>query len=245
MYLMGSLKTFATIGAMSLTLVTAAKAADLPPPSLSLPPSIQKAPMLVDEFSSGWYLRGDIAYRMNRLNSVTNLVAPQPTSNKIDRSGAIGAGIGYKMNWFRADVTVDYGPKTKYWGDTVFLSPDFTARIDSLTALINVYGDLGTWFGITPYVGVGIGGSNLGTSNFSEASLPAAPEPSRHARWNMAWAWMAGVSYKFSPNWAIDLGYRRVNMGDALTSSDFFGNQLAFGKLSADEIRLGVRYMID
>jgi opacity protein-like surface antigen len=244
MYLMSSTKTFAIIGAASLALVTAAKAADLPPPSLSLPPSIQKAPALVDELSSGWYLRGDIAYRMNRLGSVTNLVGPQPTSNKIDRSGAIGVGVGYKMNWFRADVTVDYGFKTKYWGDTVFLSPDFTARVDSITALFNVYGDLGTWFGITPYIGVGIGGSNLGTSNFSEASLPAVPEPTRNARWNTAWAWMAGLSYNVSENLAIDLGYRRINMGDALTNPDFFGNRLTFGKFSADEIRAGLRWSL-
>jgi opacity protein-like surface antigen len=244
MYLMGSLKTFAVTGAVSLTIITAAKAADLSSP-LTLPPPIQKATTLVDEFSSGWYLRGDIAYRMNRLDSVTNAIPPQPTSNRIDRSGLIGVGVGYKWNWFRTDVTLDYSGKTKYWGDTAALSPDFTSRTDSLTALINIYGDLGTWYGITPYIGAGVGGASLGTSGFSRHSLPEVPEPPRRGKWNTAWAWMAGVSYKFAPNWAIDIGYRRIYMGDAISGIDFYGNQLTLSKFSADEIRLGARYMID
>lgn len=242
---MCSFKTFATAVVLGLTFAGTAKAADLPRSAPPLPPPlVQKAPVLVDEFTSGWYLRGDIAYRINRLDDVTNEIAPQPTNNRIDRSGMVGVGLGYKWNWLRTDLTLDYGPKTKYWGDTTVLEADYTTRIDSLTALVNIYGDLGTWYGLTPYLGIGVGATSLSTVDFIRASLPTVETP-RNSRWNLAWAWMAGLSYNFTSNWSVDLGYRRLSMGDARTGLDFYGNQLTIKRLSADEIRLGVRYLID
>jgi opacity protein-like surface antigen len=55
---------------------------------------------------------------------------------------------------------------------------------------------------------------------------------------------MAGISYKISQNYAVDLGYRHISFGEATTGVDFFGNQLTFKKLSADEIRLGLRWSL-
>ena len=55
---------------------------------------------------------------------------------------------------------------------------------------------------------------------------------------------MAGISYRFSANWHIDVGYRHVNMGD-VTTGRIGGNQLTFKEMSADEIRLGFRYVLD
>ena len=64
-------------------------------------------------------------------------------------------------------------------------------------------------------------------------------------KWNFAWAYMAGVSYRVTGNYIVDLGYRHVNMGDITTARDSVGNDLAFKKLSSDEIRLGFRYVLD
>jgi opacity protein-like surface antigen len=244
-------KTFATIGASALMFAAAAaQAADLPrpapPPSLTLPPpAVQRAPSVIEESSSGWYLRGDVGYRMNRLGSVANLAPVPTTDDRIDKAGVGGFGVGYKMQWFRVDATLDYSGKTKYWGNTAALSPDFTARMQSVTALMNVYGDLGTWYGLTPYIGLGVGGAYLRTADFSRASLPiVAPLPAATSNWNLGWAWMAGVSYKISQNYNVDLGYRHVSFGDAMTGIDAFGNQLTFKKLTADEIRLGLRWSL-
>jgi opacity protein-like surface antigen len=244
---MRSFKISATIGVLAFALCTTAGAADLPRPSPSMPlppPMIQRAPSVIDEVSSGWYLRGDVGYRMNRLGSVANLAPVATTDDRIDRAGSGGLGLGYKMQWFRVDATLDYAGKTKYWGNTAALSPDFTARMQTVTALVNVYGDLGTWYGLTPYFGLGVGGAYLSTGDFSRASLPfIAPVPVT-SNWNMAWAWMAGVSYKISQNYAVDLGYRHISLGDTTTGIDAFGNQLTFKKLSADEIRLGLRWSL-
>jgi opacity protein-like surface antigen len=56
---------------------------------------------------------------------------------------------------------------------------------------------------------------------------------------------MAGVSYKVLGNSHIDVGYRHIEMGDVTTGTDVFGNQLAFKKVSADEVRVGFRYVLD
>lgn len=246
---MGSiLKTAATIGALTLTLGSAAQAADLPrsTPSMPLPPMIQSAPSLVDEFASGWYLRGDVGYRFNRVDETTNAAAAVPvTADDLDKSWMIGAGVGFKWQWFRADLTADYGMQADYSGTTSRIANDFTAKIDSFTVLANVYGDLGTWFGLTPYIGAGIGTARLGTSDFSQHFLPTVAGVDETSKWNLAWAVMAGISYKITENFHIDLGYRHLAMGDVSTGRDSYGNQLTFNKVSADEIRLGVRYLID
>ena len=62
--------------------------------------------------------------------------------------------------------------------------------------------------------------------------------------WNLAWAYMAGISYRLMGNMHIDAGYRHVNMGD-VTTGRIGGNKLTFKEMSADEVRLGFRYVLD
>jgi opacity protein-like surface antigen len=235
----------AATGVLAILFGNGAKAADMRPYPSAAPPLLESAPLLVDEFSSGWYLRGDIGYRMNRVDQVTNESAPPGVRNDdLDTSWLIGAGVGHKWDWFRADLTVDYGTKSKFFGDSAVRNNDFTAKIDTVTGLVNFYGDLGTWSGFTPYIGAGFGFAHLQAANFDVRSAHALDVDST-GKWNFAWAYMAGVSYHFMGNYTIDLGYRHINMGDVKTGIDQFGNQLAFKKLSADEIRLGFRYVID
>lgn len=246
---MSSLSKIFLTGGFALAFGSAAMAADLPRglPSMPLPPPIQSAPMLVDEFASGWYLRGDLGYRMNDVEEVTNFTGFSPTENELKDSFLVGFGGGYKLQWFRADVTLDYGTKAKYSGRVIpGGAEDFNAKIDSFSVLANVYGDLGTWFGFTPYVGAGAGGAFLRTNDFrSPTFLPLSSEVESRGEWNFSWAWMAGVSYRVSENFQLDLGYRHIKLGDVSTAEDDFGNQLTFKKVSADEFRLGVRYLID
>lgn len=233
----------AAIGMLAILSGTAAKAADMG--QFGTAPLLENVPLLVDEFGSGWYLRGDIGYRFNQMDDVVNRdPPPRVRGDDLENSWLVGAGVGFKMDWFRADLTVDYGTKAKFLGDSAVRHNDFTAKIDSVTGLVNLYGDLGTWWGFTPYVGAGIGFAHLHAANFDVRSAHALGVDST-AKWNFAWAYMAGVSYRFMGNYSIDLGYRHVNMGNVKTGIDEFGNQLAFKKMSSDEIRLGFRYTID
>jgi opacity protein-like surface antigen len=238
-------KTTPAVAAMVLALGAAANAADMPRFPSALPP-LETPPLLVDEFSSGWYLRGDIGYRFNNdVDKVESLgLTPSVHDARLKDSWAIGGGFGYKWEWLRSDLTVDYGAKAKFSADSGLQANDFKAKIDNVTGLLNVYGDLGTWWGFTPYIGAGLGATRLEVSDFVVASSGVA-DAGRSDQWNFAWAYMAGISYRLSGNFHIDVGYRHVNMGDVTSGKDSLENQIKFKKLSTDEVRIGFRYVID
>ena len=66
---------------------------------------------------------------------------------------------------------------------------------------------------------------------------------------NFAWAWMAGLSYQVMPNWLIDVGYRYLDLGDAISRGGSPGgasfNETIWKDLSAQEVRFGVRFLFD
>jgi opacity protein-like surface antigen len=145
-----------------------------------------------------------------------------------------------KQNWFRSDLTFDFGTPAKYWVDTAVLPTTYTARIETATALVNIYADLGTWYGLTPYVGGGVGGSYLRTTEFHTATVIPPLSSEIGGSYNFSWALMAGASYGFG-RVAVDVGYRRLNLGPAVTGVDALGNQLSVKNLAVDELRVGMR----
>ena len=63
------------------------------------------------EFGSGWYLRGDIGYKVYGSPNAHFDVAGygNMTGENLSDTGLAGVGFGYKWNdWFRTDVTLDY-----------------------------------------------------------------------------------------------------------------------------------------
>lgn len=223
----------------SLLMSGSALAADLPPRLPPLPPVVQAAP---EPVSSGWYFRGDFGYRFNEAGSVASSIAPNPTNNRINDAFAIGLGAGYKWSWFRTDLTFDYAFPVSYRGDTPGFSPDFSAKIQSVTGLANFYADLGTWSGLTPYIGAGLGGSYMRTTSFASASAPAAEVTGD--RWNFAWAAMAGIAYCFTQNFLVDVGYRYLDQGQATTGLTALGDQLNMKNITSHEVRAGVRWAL-
>src|SRR5205085_1516733 len=127
---MGRLRTFIIVTAFAVIPATSALAADVRQP-LPPPPPIQ-AP-IIDEYMSGWYLRGDVGYRVNRASGATALLGPQPTNSRIDDSYFVGGGFGYKYRWFRADLTVDYGTRAGFHADTSARTDDYYAKVENFT----------------------------------------------------------------------------------------------------------------
>jgi opacity protein-like surface antigen len=54
---------------------------------------------------------------------------------------------------------------------------------------------------------------------------------------------MAGVSFSLGYNTIIDIGYRHIDMGDVLGGPP--GNQLTLDSLTGDEVRIGIRYLLN
>jgi opacity protein-like surface antigen len=215
-----------------------ARAADMPgswtPPVSVLLPSTSVSLM------SGWYVRGDVAYGWNRMDSA--VAAPgfaSPTLNDLGKGVSGGAGIGYKSDWLRSDITVDY-TAMDYRG-TIASPDDTTAKFGAITGLFNGYLDLGTWYCLTPYVGVGLGASRIKTSDFVSTQAPPFTAGLSNTQWKFAWALMAGTAINFTPSFAVDVGYRYLNLGDVSTASDAFG-QMTFKNIAAHQVRVGAHW---
>src|SRR5262249_39175354 len=169
---MGSLKSFALAGAAAFVMIPGAFAADLPPLA---PPAMPPVAAPVEDFASGWYLRGDVGVGSQHFSDFdhhqTNPGFVWPASWRIDQkdikdTAFVGVGVGYQWNnWLRTDFTAEYraSSKVKAIGSYTEFCPGgrcfdvYDADHQSSVFLANVYADLGTWWCLTPFVGAGIG----------------------------------------------------------------------------------------
>jgi opacity protein-like surface antigen len=129
---------------------------------------------------------------------------------------SLGGGIGYQVDdHFRVDLTGDYWFDSDFRGSTSGIcggapctSID-TSSVNAFLLLANAYVDLGTYNGITPYIGAGIGGAHVDWDNLRN-EIPGQP-PVEHegaANWRFAYAVMAGASYCLTDKLKLDAGYR-------------------------------------
>src|SRR5437868_1426675 len=97
---MRSIKIALFAGAAIAAAITTTQAADLPP--IMAPRAAM--PVQVDDFTSGWYLRGDVGASMQRFTDFehhqTNQAFVWPASWRIDQraindTAFVGFGIGY------------------------------------------------------------------------------------------------------------------------------------------------------
>jgi opacity protein-like surface antigen len=216
-------------------------AADMP--GQYLPPApAWHLPHLFD--FNGWYLRGDVGYAWGRLDGADESAGgfASPAANKLDSAFTGGVGVGIKTGWLRTDVTIDYLAPLKYSG-TVVSTDDVTAKISGTSFLFNGYLDLGTWYGITPYIGAGAGTSYMSVSDYSSTVAPPLTSNS-HNQWNFTYAAMAGLAAPVARNLMLDVAYRYINFGDISTNSDAFGG-MTFKNVAAHEVRVGVRWSVN
>jgi opacity protein-like surface antigen len=263
---MGSFRALSLAGVIALGAVGPAAAADLLPPA----PPLEAPVMSVD--TSGWYLRGDVGVGVNQMSGLRSTfaatdLAGNPTvipplsrvATSIGDSAVIDIGVGYQINnWFRTDLTFGYHSATNY--RTGYAMPPcnpfqlycvdfYGAQISSFHGLVNGYVDLGTWAGVTPFIGAGVGFANLKMSGLTDTGQGAGVAADV-TRLNFAWALMAGVGYSITPNLKVEMGYRYLNQGKLL-SNPIICN-VAAGcsleqhslNLASHDFRLGFRYMI-
>lgn len=256
-----SLTLLASVGAPSFAL-----AADL---GLPPPPPPPPAPVPVD-VGGGWYLRGDVGVGASELDTVAAYSAvgvnPPFHARNVDLTSQAfaGAGVGYQFNgWFRADVTGEYrgGGRIGFHERLHTTVPGvvgvnaYDGNFSSVVVMANGYFDLGTWCGITPYIGGGVGSAFNTVSGFSDTGHGAfaggyGAAKSRDTT-SLAWALQAGVSYDITPNFKVDVGYRYLNMGTAKTGKVECINNgcatpftYAMKDIASHDVKIGLRYML-
>ncbi len=255
---MGSLKVYAAMAgflAVAATSVTS-QAADL------LPPPIMPEPF---EFEGGgWYLRGDIGFTNQHTSRYDNVLGAdvQIVQRGFDASPFGGIGVGYKFNnWIRADLTGEYRSRANFHGFDRYVDPTLpdgfgsnviTASKSEWVGLANLYVDLGTWYGFTPFVGAGVGFAHNTVHNYLDlnnqtGTVAFAREQSRD---NLAWAVHAGVAYAINPNVSVEFAYRYLHLGEArsgdlITYAGFNGvyNPTTFRDVESHDFKFGIRYM--
>ncbi len=291
---MGSLKTIALAGALLTGMTALASAADLRGPlPMALPPAPIAAPVIEP---SGWYLRGDIGVAAldAREFSYSDNPANLAFKGKDFQSQIFGGiGIGYQYNsWLRFDVTGEFRGRSGFSINDHYSNPPAdcsqlyaratgyaTCRnfgeninrgsVSSMVLLANAYLDLGTWYGLTPFIGGGVGvaqnkvsgisdygyATNLVTASTDAANVGFSATSAVYGtagngtKTNFAWALMAGLGYDVAPNLKLELGYRYLNLGKITTgnydcASPCAPYSLGAKTLDAHEFRFGMRWML-
>jgi opacity protein-like surface antigen len=259
---MTSVRTLFLASAAAMSFGCQAIAADLPPN----PPQviIQQVPVPVVQEFSGWYLRGDIGMTNQKAKSLENpLFATAAGFNWLDQgeftSGiSFGIGGGVQLNdWLRLDVTGEYRGGSKFHALDSFSNGGVVNTNDYIFTkkewlfLANAYLDLGTWWCITPFIGAGIGFTNLTLANFRDTNVIATGGgwAKDETVTNFAWALHAGAAYNVSQNFAVELSYRYLNLGDGKTGdiinldgSNNVVNPMTVKDITSHDVRLGVRF---
>jgi opacity protein-like surface antigen len=273
---MGPVKMLALAG-VSVLATSTAFAADFPPAMPPMMPQIVQAPPPIE--TGGWYLRGDVGVGAQTFTDFehhqTNTSFVWPASWRIDQkelggTSFVGFGVGYSWNnWLRIDVTGEHraNAKFKVLGSYTEFCPggrcfdQYDAFHSSNVFLANAYVDFGTWWCLTPFVGVGIGTAyhkinsasdvgfiSDGTTGFGFASTDSTG-------WTMAWAAHAGLAYNVSQNFKVEFAYRYLSMGapsTAVIDCNSIGCANTGGpaasytlkNMTSQDLRIGMRWML-
>jgi opacity protein-like surface antigen len=111
--------------------------------------------------------------------------------------------------------------------------------------MANVYADLGTYVGITPYIGAGAGliRSNPRVSGHYYDAATTVDFHDSSPNYSFAYTLNAGLSYAVSSDLSVDLGYQYLSAPDAewvrLESPSTYS---AHKGIDYHQIRLGLRY---
>lgn len=262
---MGNLKSASLAAAALVFTAGSGFAADIIEPPIYAPPP----PVAVS--LGGWYLRGDIGMSNQQLHGGLDNALFDTTDNvefldqgTFSSAPTFQVGMGYRFNdWLRADAIVQYRGKADFTaldryetfddGDPTTWdgSNEYSAKKSEWLVMANAYVDLGTWSGITPYVGGGIGASRNTISSFQDINTPngGVAYGEQNSEWNLAWAVHAGLGIEITDRLTLDLGYSYLHLGDASSGdiTTFTGvnnvtNPMMFNDITSHDVKFGLRY---
>jgi opacity protein-like surface antigen len=241
-----------SLAVLCLLAANAAQAADYVPPQPP-PVYVPPPPPPLQECCSNWYLRGNVGIGIIdhiKLDYTTTTGATLQQNTNED-TYFLGGGVGYYVNnWLRFDVTGEYRAKSRLYAFVTYPPAgidEYQGNLSSWVFLANAYVDLGTWYCLTPFVGVGVGGAYNTLSDFSDVN-PNGGYGFGHnpSEWHGAYALYAGLAYNVSKNFKVELSYRYLDYGsitDTVTCSvTCTQDQFKFKDLHSNDIMLSLRW---
>jgi Opacity protein and related surface antigens len=213
-----------------------------------------------------WYLKGFIGMHNYDSDDIWNEVFETNdfTIHHQDfKSGPFfGIGIGAVCHkWLRWDVTGEYRGTSTYFAQDSYPggvgfppgANEFTADIESWVGLANLYVDIKSWHGITPFFGAGIGVASIEVNGLKDVNVPNASVfyGADNSETNFAWALYAGLGYAVTENVTLELAYRYLELGDASsgTVTAYDGSSSYSGVFLDDvhshDLMLAMRWKLD
>jgi opacity protein-like surface antigen len=249
-------------GLICATFAAPSHAADLPP---AAPVPELRGALAPEAEVSGFYLRGDIGFSNQSVERLSNSLDALGTIEKVNLGFAgaplAGGGAGYRFGrWFRADVTGEYRSAAAFTGleryrdaslPLGYGTDEYTASKREVAVLLNGYVDLGNWYGLTPFLGAGVGAVRITLDNFKDTNVvtQGLAYAKAGSKTNLAWALHAGVGYEVSPSFTVELAYRYLNLGDGKTGTvyNYAGRcgsceALTFKNVDSHDVKLGLRW---
>ncbi|MDX7952009.1 porin family protein [Lichenihabitans sp. Uapishka_5] len=291
---MGACKALILAGAALMAPAAAALAADLPPPPMvEMPPEPVDIGgwYLRGDVGVGYAMDADIRSSFYDASlaplSGAALASTVPSfarnSESIGDSAMVDLGIGYQYNsWLRFDATGEYRTAQQistlesygingsdFGGVGSYRGYDqYHSSVQSSVFLFNAYVDLGTWYGLTPFIGAGVGAAYNRVTSLYDVGVGGPTiydanggyvaggignggygyaKPS--GKFDLAYAGMVGVDYAISPNVVLEASYRYLNMGDAksnaincVNSTGCVAEKHSYS-LASNDFRLGFRWL--
>ncbi len=254
---MGRTRLTALVGAaFVLPLSAGAWAADLP----EIPPYQQ--PQV--EVGKTWYLRGDIGMTNYSVDSLYNVLYDSEgttidnVSKNFESSPLFSLGVGFRhSDHLRFDVTGEFRGNGTFHGLDVYHydggsgTDEYTAVLSSWAFMANAYWDIGTWHGVTPFVGGGVGTSLNTLKGFTDVNTTTngVAYGADFSQWSLAWQLTAGMAFQVSPNVTFEAAYRYINLGNAQSGdlvaydgTNSVDNPMEFHNLTSQDFKVGLRY---
>ena len=293
---MATFKALILAGGVILALAPAAVAADLlppPPPMEPAPPPPAEfngwylrgdVGVGVNANNPGLGITPDPVATGIADGSLSTAATNNFFNSTLSSSGFADVGIGYQVNsWFRADITGEYRGGANLQSlevvtDKTILPGNvsgqqyadfYRANLSSYIAMVNGYVDMGTWYGVTPYLGAGVGVAynklagmtDQGTAYPGNGNLyPTGGYFGDGNKTNFAWSLMAGLSFNVTQNLKLELGYRYLDYGKFTSGSSNCLATVGIGvascgggsgnviysrnTLASNDFRLGLRWML-
>jgi opacity protein-like surface antigen len=171
---------------------------------------------------------------------LSNSAVQQFNNTSLSSFGMIDFGVGYHFNnWLRFDGTLEYrgganlqslftvtDPASPFFGGPMQNADFYRASLSSFIGLLNGYVNVGSWYGMSPFVGAGVGFADNSVSGFTDQGFgtttfePLGPTGgyfSNASKTRLAWALMAGIDFNITPNLKLEFGYRYLNYGSITT----------------------------
>jgi len=184
----------------------------------------------------GWYsgLFGGYAYIPNNIDVVRN--ASRYTNTNY-QAGYFGGGrLGYKSNPIRYEAELTYfNANLSHFSKDNVRQNNVDGYHNGITGMANIYYDFpGVLSCLDPFLGFGIGYAwlNASISDFPTTSLSSF----RLTSSAFAYQGIAGITYNFAENYALDIGYRYLATPKIFTFGRVFQSNFA---------NIGITYRFD